>query len=691
MSALRALTRKRRLTGVVLPFLFGPACPVDAWHVPDAPYRIACERAADDTARTAVGHLRLWPQAATLPESIRPSVFSSRGVPLASRILWTAPGEPVELLFDASDTDGIYVYPVDSGNEYPDWEPLAGVVLETRSMPAREGEWADPRTLWHRPSRVLGRSLVPQIHLGIHPHGPERNLMARFRAHLRIDQDGEYAFATLSEDHSFVFINNHQVAAWPGIHSAHGGRQAQHHGLVTLRRGVHLLEYYNVKEGEGFSCSAAWKPPGQPHFEILPHDAFVPVGEFKPAVYETAPDSPLVPFFTWETERHIVDGDCALIEISFSVAHPDRQLTYAWHFDDGSSAEGDAVRHLFLKPGLRTVVLAAQRNGETVAQTKRTVRVQPDWRHPHRWQEEVFESMAARIINAEHDRTPVEDLANVVRLAEQVGNRRLLSAIGRACLERHKDFDPDQADALYKLGFHFQHYEIRQYSSAEQAFRAAIAVCPSPLPIREAAQLHLAGFLIHGRGHADEAELLLGKIERELLPAADQRLLVIFQGDAMLTQGRLESAEALYRSVGIEDHGDPGYRVKRRGRIENAKELLLRAEYDAAETIVRTIEWEAPLERLNTETGRVMIEIHLARQEHPFAFNHCRRLLNTRPHGNERARILYALALSAEGLGFRDEMRDALEQLQAGHRYSEAAALAAERWGRPDRNSSAAP
>jgi hypothetical protein len=81
------------------------------------------------------------------------------------------------------------------------------------------------------------------------------------------------------------------------------------------------------------------------------------------------------------------------------------------------------------------------------------------------------------------------------------------------------------------------------------------------------------------------------------------------------------------------------------------------------------------------ETGLVMIGVNLGRKEYPFAFSHCRRLLNAAPTDRYRADILSRLAEAAFAMNRRDYGQQVLQKLYDDHPYSEAAALARDRWG----------
>jgi len=653
------------------------------WLVPGAQNRIRIERDPKAERPADTGQVRLYPHAEEAGK-VKIRLFTGSGVPVGYEVLWSAQGDPPKLLFDTSHGESpILAYlGGQTTNVPPRWESSAGVVLETRPYKAEEaGSWKDPRTLWTRPAEVLGRSLVREIHHGIHLHGPTRDFMSYYKGYLTIGAAGEYGFATMSDDASFLLINGHTVAAWPGLHNVHGGRRAQHRGRVRLKRGRQKIEYFNVQDGAEFSVTAAWQPPGKKHFQPIPEAAFVPITRWQVTRFETRPGLPTDIGFTWNMISHAMVDDMALVNVEFNVVAPESKRTFRWTFDDGTQAQGSEVHHCLPRAGIRTVELEMLDGGRRTARCARQIRVHPRWPQRNLWPPPVFQKQKADLMARDLSRTPVHDLAYVVKLAERIEDRALLNVLGVACLKRRKDFTSETADVFYRLGFHFQHAQVRRYDLAEQALRQALALSEEGSSLRQQAGLHLAGFLVHCREQADVGRHLLESLDAAKLSAADARLRRIFEGDALLCLGHAGAARRAYAAVGppaeADDH-EPS--LRRRARLETAKDYVGRGEFDAAERLVREIEWESPVTRVDTETGLVMIQAHIGRKEYPFAVAHCRRLLHAAPMDTHRPQVLLKLVESALGLGHREQAQEALDKLLQEHPYSEAAARAKDRW-----------
>ena len=672
------------LAAAVLLACSAPRLPAQAWHVAGAHARVRLRTESGTNAPADTGVALLHPHADGKGAEIR--VFTVSGTPVGHELLWAAEGEPTEILFDTSSGEPVYLayLAAKTTNAPPAWQRSAGLVLETRHYdPEAAGDWKDPRTLWSRPAKVLGRSLVTQIHHGVHPHGPTRAFASHYKGTLNVANAGDYDFATVSDDASYLLVNGHTVASWPGDHVVHPGRRAQHHGRVRLKAGRQKIEYYNVQDQTQFSVSAAWRPPGSQIFEIIPEQAFAGVTRFDGVGLEVRPGLPPDIGFQWKVHNHSLVDDMALVNVRFRVMADASTRKVQWVFDDGTRASGPEIEHLFPASGLRTVRVELLDGKERIAARTQTVRVHPRWTQRPDWPEPLLKKQRADLMQRDLSAMPVADLVALVKFAERIEDRPMLDRLGGACLDRSKEeFSAETADAFYRLGFHYQHPEVRRYAPAEKALRLAAELSEDGSQARATAKVHLAGFLIHCREQADAAQLVMKSIDEAKLGSMEARLKRIFEGDALLCQGHAGAARRAYAAVGLVGGADTTEQaLRRRARLETAKDYVRRGEYDAAERMVREIEWEAPTERINTETGLVLIRAHLGRREFTFARAHCRRLLHAAPMDTHRPEILLRLTEACLALKQHGPAQETLRRLLDEHPYSEAAARAKDQWG----------
>ena len=658
--------------------------PAQTWELPGARCRVRLVRTAKSPWPADVGKVTLWPNGVG-STNLDARVFAGPATPVGHTILWTAPGEPLTVLFDCSSGSAAFDVYLDTRPmpAPPQWEPKAGVVLETRTFrPAATPEWTDPRTPWAKAGPVTGRSVVRAINDGLPPHGATPPFICRYTGYLDIPENATYSFATMSDDASSLMINGHLAAKWFGKHSIHGGRLGQYSGTVPLKRGQARIDAYNVQDDGGFQVAAAWKPPGQKYFAIIPADVFAPVADYSVKAYESAPGKPMHPRFTWYMKQHAKVDDMVLVDVTFAISAPLAAQSYRWTFDDGLAETGVDVLHTFLRTGLRTVTLEVLSGGKAVSKTEQRVNVRAAYGQQYEWPDAVFKAQRDRILRTDASRIAPDDIHALVDVAARIEDRELLTFAGATCLARSAEFGPAHAELFYKLGFHYQHPAIRRYPLAKQALTRARELAPEGTQLRELATVHLAGYLVHADEDTTAARDLLRAVDETVLPPHEARLRQIYQADALLAEGHVERARQLYQAAGtVVGRGDIHYSVRRRARLETAKDYLRRAEYDAAEQIIRHIEWETPLERLDTETGLVMIGVNIGRVEYPFAFAHCRRLLKAAATDRHRGELLLRFVEVGLAMDRKDHAAAAYRMLQDEHTYSEAAARAKDRWG----------
>jgi tetratricopeptide (TPR) repeat protein len=334
-----------------------------------------------------------------------------------------------------------------------------------------------------------------------------------------------------------------------------------------------------------------------------------------------------------------------------------------------------------MSPGLRSVKLEYLEKGKVVASAEQAVAVHPLWSQEKDCPKDIFRDQRRIFLTAEAAHAPLDDILNVFRIGDAVGNAKLTGRAATAALDRWAEFKPGQAQSLYDLAFFFQRPAVKEYALAEKAFAGLLKLDAVDPRLRETARLHLAGLRLHMLDRADASQTDLQALDASRLTDSDRRMKAIYEGDLLLAQGRVDAARQAYLAAGtLADPGDTRYAIRRRARIESARNYLLRSEYNDAERVIREIEWETPIERLNTETTLMRVQCHIGRQEYPAAFACCRRLLKAAETDARRPDLLYDLIEVALALGRRQDAEDAYRQLLKDHPYSEAAARAKEKW-----------
>lgn len=629
--------------------------------------------AEDFIIRSAAGSapaaaVRLWPAGSFKADS-PVSAQDAGGRTLGTRLVWAAPGQAATLLVETGGRAPLTLSL--GGKAGKAWEPQAGVILEVRSRhpasPAPD-DWTKAQKCLEQ-GRLQGRILVDRIFLGVNPCGPTRDVCLDFRGWLQAPA-GSTVLATISGDASFVLLDGRPVVDWPGWHGIEHGKKGQRQQTVDLKAGIHALRYVNVQRWDWLLAALYWQPPGAKKIEVVPPGAFV-----QPDGWQAEPAS-AGPWFDWEPTGHAQWPAGGLVEMAFRARVPAGSAC-TWEFaDGGKAAQGIEVRRCFARSGLRTVRLRVQGGNGASTTVERQVDVHPCWNQMQDWDEAVLSQRRSELAQRDPESMSGPDLMAVIRFAVACDDRPWMGGLVEVALQRSARLGPEGPQLFADLALLLQGPPWRDYGRSEACWRAAIGTA-SERSDRARCSLHLAGMLIHILDRAVEAPALLETIRSEDLTPADRRLLLLYRGDALLAAGEAEAARAAYVQAGeVVAESDVGYTVRRRARLELAKDWLARGEAEEALRVVREIEWETPSERLGAETGLLVAKAALLRKDPGPALSRSRLLLAGAPPDGRRAELLLIAAKALLLAGRREQAAEVVSKLLRDHPYSESAALA---------------
>ena len=648
----------------------------------EAGARLHLERAANSPWPAAVSTFELWP---SLPAPTRFALYTSDGKPVAAQVLWSATGEPVRVQFDTSPGASRYVvrFETNAAPATGPWRPQAGVLLETRACrPGPVNTLPEVNRLLGGAGPTYGHGFVPEIFLGTNPFGPSTDYVAIFNGWFQAPKAGEYKFATVSSDASFLRVDGRPVAEWLGRHGPHGGRRGEHGGRVQLKPGLHQIEYVQVQFDGESAALAAWQPPGEERLQVMPASAFLPVGRFRAARFEpgTAPASQL--YFEWATVDHCRLGDAAALRVRFELVTPRERRTYKWRFDDGSEETGPVSLHVFALGGLREVTLEAWENNERVAIATTRVRVAPNWSQHDDWRGDVYAEAQKAFLRRDLARMPKADLLAVLALADRADDRPLVSRVGAVLLDRAGEFNtPASAGTFFRLAVAFEHQGDRGDALAERAYRLALAPERNQAAVEEHVKVRLADLLIATGGDLEEAQRLLGTLPPNSLIAEEKRLWHQLQGDLALARGQLEAAQKLLTAAGSGKY-PMRFDTARAARLESASIALEQGNLDEAQLALDRLYLERPMERLSLETGLLRVQLDLARKCYRRAFAGATTSKLLAGRDPRRSELIYAQAEAGFALDRKTEAGKAIRELLKDFPYSESAAKAKDKWGK---------
>ncbi|MDA3962246.1 MAG: PA14 domain-containing protein [Planctomycetota bacterium] len=631
------------------------------WH-----FSLAADK--DQSEPSQVGHAEVWLQDPAASE-LR---VTRDGAVIGHEILANEPGDPVSILFDTSAAGRFEVHLGAKLPPAPAWHSQAGLILETRAWRNGKADTVDQlRQLWGDSGPSFGRGLVGQIYHGFNPYGSDTRFASQYLGWLNIKRPGAYRFATASDDASALWIDNVLVAQWTGWHGAtdSGGNRFKHRGAIDLTPGRHRIEYLHAQGTGGSATMAAWLPPGAKKPAVIPATAFVPVTSYQVTSVRGGVAT------AWHIAGHCADGEHLLVDLECSALGAREGDQIRWQADDGATGEGPRWRHTFIRPGLRSITMQVKRGDTVIADRTSEVLVRRRHHQRHQWPDKLIASQRADLEARDLGSLPPRDLSALIALVLHLEDRAWTASLATKLLESGRSGDAETASWMLELAIAIQHPELRKYDDAARLFDSLTRAADAPAAVRAAAALHLAGLEIQILNNTQRGRKLLADLQRDALDEGLRRLHSIYRADADLYDGKAEEALKRYRSAGTAAHGgDVGYAVRRRVRLETARDYIRRKESDAAEKILREIEWETPEERMGGEIVALQAEVWLQRGEHRFATGRLPVVIAARSEDPRLSELLLLLVRARLAAGDEAGAHQAARQLHHDHPFSEPAA-----------------
>jgi tetratricopeptide (TPR) repeat protein len=495
------------------------------------------------------------------------------------------------------------------------WYPRRGVLLRVYRKPNE----LHPKTLTElrkliRTGRMQGACFCGGIADGFNRFGPSDHYVSVYEGYLQIDEPGTYAFCTVSDDGSWLRVNDHTVLEWPGAHGWAGAERGQKNAELKLTKGVAQVQYYH-EEGTGAQMAfLGWKPPNAERFWSIPSEKWLSVRPARTGTFE-ARDKPIlaVPIVRVLNTYWVRDSDdrqATLVELGdVSRSRAGKIVKTRWSFGDGLTAEGTRLRHVYFRTGRPTVKLTvtdergnhdsitcapnvfyvdvraryfrygnAQQYAEAAAGYD-VERMSPEdlelyaefWGYLENWAEHV------RAVNAFIRRCPDSPLIP-----------RLAASAAKGCTQAEA-YDPERADELYEIALRGADGPRGRLELNLQRAR----VLAWDLSEYERARGLLNSLL-------DRMELKAGRAIQRL-----RRQTLILLGDVALLTAAYDDAENLYRQAQelserkveqaemLVKAGSYGYTVE---------DLLARGEFEWALKTLDRWEEEFPVQKLEGYT-----------------------------------------------------------------------------------------
>ncbi|MFH1719141.1 MAG: NPCBM/NEW2 domain-containing protein [Planctomycetota bacterium] len=626
-------------------------------------------------------------------EDFTPEVFiTSSGARVNSRILSAGRGEPMDILFES--TKGypsylIYLVPKAKQSESStSWEPRAGLVLETRwtNRGLRSSDKLPQfQEAFDKTAQPVGRSLVDDIQHSFPIHRkpaystsepPARGGFGlyHYKGFFEVPKAGQYTFATISRWDSYLSIDGELVAGWPGQHDIQGGLRGEKKGNISLKPGIHKLEYYHYAQWEKMFAVAAWKKPGE-ELRVMTRTDFIPFGHYEAVSADfEEPNKPYAAFEWWPVDDfRLEQTGTAFVAMRFKAIRPDalRRYSYRWTFDDGTVAAGETVDHVFLRPALRKVELEVSLDGKSLAQASHDVYVHCAWDKclMDTDNADFFDEVVKKRDLA---KSPPDDLINLSVMAEQADRpdwkTRATAALSEGVVRLVQE--SGDTDFLFDFGQYLCSAELKKYDKALELFSRLATKNGVDKSVQRRAAVYQAEILIKFFGRNDEALKMLDPLAIDAASPDDlARRAITAKAQAMLGLGQAKEAIDLVQR--LSDSSKPADKtkqhIKHAGLLRHARML---AEYkgDAAQlnfaaANIETIIAEDPVKLFAPGENIVKLDIHLAAEEFQAAFYLAERLKNLQLNDYDIAEVLARQVFALCGMKDIEKAKSVYAQL----------------------------
>jgi len=524
-------------------------------------------------------------------------------------------GSRTSIHFDAQAGEALYLYPsATAALPRPGLEHRSGLRHLVRSYDGREVTSSAQFAEFWKSGAFQGGEFADQVYCAFNPFGANSNALHFYDGILKIEKAGPTAFCVASTDASFLFIDDREVAAWPGKHPIKPGLDGSRRGTVTLQPGPHRFTYLHANSGSDSFVIAAMVPPGETKHAVIGPESFTRAAYafIGPLIRK---DGQKQADFIWENRYMVNIREHALYDLTFEAAalKDAPGVTYAWDFGDGTRGSGAKAEHLFFACGDTTVTLTVTFGNGQTSVCRQTVRVTPRYGQSENDDARAL-ALLERAVRQEKETGiqpqgyPLISHGYFFFLKEPQAAafaERVLAAADRIP-------EPDLYPLMNELALGVQGVD-EQYELAERCFRVILDKVKDPKE-RASAALHCGGMLNLCLNRPLEARELLASIKRQDLIDWEQRLLDIYLADTAMVLDDCATARRQYLAIPKPSAVVTGNRLDRNvmfdynSRYFRLQNLLSQQLFSESLGELDMLEWEIPEERVSPRMNLLKVQ-----------------------------------------------------------------------------------
>ena len=601
---------------------------------------------------------------------------ATRGDTVHHKVLSVGPGDFCTLAFEM--VSGVSTYDVYYGNPSAsaptyNWEPERGLFLETRKYRGGScGNWKQMKELVDKAGPVFGAGPVPSIFHGYNCFGPCDKYVSIYRGQLAIPAAGDYQFSTTSDEASFMFVDDRIVAQKPGWGGAHRDPRRYRGKPMFLKKGLHKVEYYHVENVGSQSAVAAWSPPDQKYYKVIPASAFPSVHRGTFVGFQML-RSAVSPDLEVSNAGLYYLGNTLLIRMTFKDRTPgDDALAYQpiWRFGDGTTSAARNPEHVYLSTGMYTVEFELRRGNRSV-KIKQRLEVDMPWSRQTKPHYDKLESYYPILKGYQFDKMSSPHLMNAALIFDELGKYESLIPVCKVLLQRSRDIGERPIfDHCMFLGKAYKDHK-KLYDDAVAVYRFG-EITVSDVTLKAKLCQQIGDVFFYYLDKYDSALEHYTKILDRYAKATDNvvRLAQIRIGDVYRKQGDSSRAAEAYAQAQKMQIRKREYEidvVKLGSFSHSVEDYIRRRELKEARKHLDVWEWEYPEEKLAGLSSILRGKLAVQEKNHAEAIKQFEDLVRGSPKCNYADEALMLAADSYLALGDKQKARETLERMQAAY------------------------
>ena len=394
------------------------------------------------------------------------------------------------------------------------------------------------KKLW-KDNTLRGARFEKKIYSGWNPFGPKQNSLHWYSAFINVPKNGKWTFFSAAIDASFLLIDSKLVVNSPYRKWITNGQRGKIKGTITLKKGVHRLDYLHANHHPNYCYAiAAFLPPGakKRSFRYIPDTFYTPILTATAGALKKKSNRPACDF-SWRIIDMIELYERRMYVVNFKTPF---KKSLSWSMG-GKTPE---FNYFYFKPGKYPVELKCK-----AGKIKQDVLVDYQYMLKPIGKDKVKKFISEALKQEKIYGIQPEGYAFLAAALIKLKMKKEAEAFYKHLLTKQKSVPPEITFKLFNdliLGdlLHGEHYK-----EAEKQLNILLKRLKSS-SLLSTANLAYSELLFYRLGDISKATKYFAKIKRKDLTTKELQMRCdILQADLSLMNKGLEDSTKLYKKI----------------------------------------------------------------------------------------------------------------------------------------------